>query len=72
MRGNQPVYRSFLLRFWHENDTQEMTLRIIVVDTQTGERYGFNIFEDLIRFLRNEIDRSETRCKSEEETIEEN
>jgi hypothetical protein len=72
MKGNQPVYRSFLLRFWHEKGTRETTLRAIVVDTQTGERQGFNSFDALTQFLKGKIDRRETQCPIKEEAIEEN
>lgn len=70
MRGNQPVYRSFLIRFWHEKEIQEGTLRAIVVDTQTGEKYAFNSSNALVQFLKGKIDRHETQSQSKEETIE--
>lgn len=72
MRGKQPVYRSFLLRFWYEKGTRETTLRAVVVDTQTGERHGFNNFDALIQFLEGKMDRRETQCPIKEDAIEEN
>ncbi|MEW6406447.1 MAG: hypothetical protein AB1649_32075, partial [Chloroflexota bacterium] len=72
MSRNHPVYRSFLLRFWRERGAREAALRAIVVDTQTGERSGFESLDGLVQFLKQEIERLETQRYNKEEVFEEN
>jgi hypothetical protein len=72
MRGDQPAYCSFFIRFWHEKGAREQTLRIIVVDTQTGEKGGFDSIEGLFRSLKQRIDHYETQHQGKEEMTDEN
>ncbi len=69
MKVNQLVYRSFLVRFWHEKSIRNKTLRVIVVDIQTYERYGFDSFDGLVQFLNQRIMEQETKRPDQEVVI---
>lgn len=55
-----PSYRSFLLRFWPEQQPPEQSdWRFTLQDPRTGERLGFNSLESLTDYL-NKITKDST------------
>jgi hypothetical protein len=48
-------YRSYLLRVWIEDHRSESPWRIVLINTQTGDRRGFADFKRFVDFLQAEI-----------------
>lgn len=48
-------YQSYLLRLWIEDRRSESPWRIVLINAQTGDRWGFADFERFVDFLRTEI-----------------
>jgi hypothetical protein len=49
-------YRSFLLRLWSDDAGRRDTWRIVLISPKTGERNGFVDFQQLVEFLKRELD----------------
>jgi hypothetical protein len=48
-------YRSYLLRLWTEDPQNQSRWRIVLISPKTGKRRGFEDFEQLGDFLREEF-----------------
>lgn len=53
-KTQRPIWRSFLVRMWHED---EQTWRSLVENPHTGERFAFTDVEKMLEFLRQEATR---------------
>ena len=59
-----PRYRSYLLTFWEERSCDPDTpvvWRFSLQDPRTGQRCGFASFEEMMTFLRRELEASESQ-----------
>ena len=59
-------YRAYLLRFWEEGRGRPElpgTWRFSLEDPRTGRRRGFADLEALVGFLRQEMERGESRSE---------
>lgn len=60
-KRNQPSmlthYKTYILRFWQEQNTgsESATWRFALIDTTTNSEYGFPNFDELVAFLKNQI-----------------
>jgi hypothetical protein len=54
----QQRYLSYLLRMWQTSDGQQQIWRASLESPGTGQRHGFSSLEDLMIFLRAQMDRS--------------
>jgi hypothetical protein len=64
MFDKPPRYRSYVLTFWEERSRDPDTpvvWRFGLQDPRTGQRRGFARFEELMTFLRSEVEGSESR-----------
>lgn len=52
-RGEKPIYRSYLLRFWHSQ--QRPDWRAYVQDLQSGEYANFANAEEVLHFLLTQL-----------------
>jgi hypothetical protein len=59
-----PRYRTYLLTIWEER-SQDPALpvawRFRLEDPRSGQRHGFGDFEEMMAFLRGELDGGEAR-----------
>jgi hypothetical protein len=59
-----PRYRSYVLTFWEERSQDPETpvvWRFSLQDPRTGQRRGFASFEELMTFLRSELEGSKSQ-----------
>jgi len=49
-------YRSYLLRVWRVSGEETATWRASLESPHTGERWGFADLDELVAFLRRQID----------------
>jgi hypothetical protein len=61
----RPDYLSFLLRLWRESG-EEAVWRASLEDSHTGERMGFASLEDLVAFLRQQVEDGQSDLTSED------
>jgi hypothetical protein len=55
MLAKRPDRLSFLIRLWWEEGTWESGLRVIALDPHTGQRWGFADLEQLMAFLKKQV-----------------
>jgi hypothetical protein len=48
---NQPIIKSYMLRFWQEVGGGDPIWRFALVDPNTGQRWGFTDLEQLTAFI---------------------
>jgi hypothetical protein len=62
--ATQSGYCSYLLRLWQESDDEPLDAhrrpvwRASLTSPTTGERLGFATFDDLVTYLRHQVDAS--------------
>jgi hypothetical protein len=64
MFDKPPRYRSYVLTFWEERSRDPEMLvvwRFSLQDPRTGQRRGFASFEELMNFLRSELEGSKSQ-----------
>lgn len=52
MSASTTRYGSYLLRIWTEDD---QTVRIVLIESATGEQYRFSSYLDLIHFIAGDL-----------------
>jgi hypothetical protein len=52
----EPKYHSYLLRLWRESAAGKPTWRFVVVNLLEGEQRGFAGLEQVIAFLKKQMD----------------
>jgi hypothetical protein len=60
------IYRSFIVRMWQEKGAERSVWRLMILDTETGARHGFNGFEKIAQFLQREAAQSESQNEKQE------
>ena len=66
MAADQDGYRSFMLRLWRGDDGDASQWRASLQDSRTGERIGFASLENLMAYLRGQINLSDKQLDSSE------
>jgi len=51
-----PKYHSYLLRLWRESPGKKPAWRFEVVDLGAGQRHGFAGLEQVVTFLKKQMD----------------
>jgi hypothetical protein len=62
-----PRYRTYLLTFWEERSQDPAIAavwRFRLEDPRSGQRHGFGSLEEVMSFLRNELDSNEAESST--------
>ena len=52
----KPKYHSYLIRLWQDDSGGKSPWRFVLVNLIEGERWGFASLEELIAFLKDQVD----------------